>query len=266
MLLVENLEKYGVRHCTTTTIIWTKQQRAGRVHGAEDRRASHTTPANGRSAVIGDRERERGAGNWFDWYLSTQTFQLKERKKETCMIGGSLTPVSCTSSSGIVILPAVQMMASRTEWWPVHQAPVIRPLATKSMSRAAGWSEYLIDEWVTHACTYTYIHTPLSTSGTVEVSVRWWAWESELSHRTTWKPSLLQIHGHGHVPAHGEPHTTLTDHTWRWVEQSMRATAYCPACPPQYLTPIFSYLPLLLAAPPCLDLQLFECYNINCLF
>lgn len=156
MLLVENLEKYGVRHCTTTTIIWTKQQRAGRVHGAEDRRASHTTPANGRSAVIGDRERERGAGNWFDWYLSTQTFQLKERKKETCMIGGSLTPVSCTSSSGIVILPAVQMMASRTEWWPVHQAPVVRPLATKSMSRAAGWSEYLIDEWVTHACTYSY--------------------------------------------------------------------------------------------------------------
>lgn len=60
MPLVENLEKYGVRHCTTT--IWTKR----RVHGAGDRRASHTTPANGRSAVIGDRERERGAGNWFD--------------------------------------------------------------------------------------------------------------------------------------------------------------------------------------------------------
>lgn len=58
MPLVENLEKHGVHHCTTT--IWTKQQRAGRVHGAGDRRASHTTPANnGRSAVIGDRERER---------------------------------------------------------------------------------------------------------------------------------------------------------------------------------------------------------------
>jgi hypothetical protein len=112
-----------------------------------------------------------------------------------------------------------------------------------------------MSEWPMHA----RIHTPLSTSGTVEVSVRWWAWESEeLSHRTTWKPTVM---AHGHVPAHGEPHTTLTDHTWRWVGQSMRATAYCPACPPQYLTPIFNHLPGSHFCWPHLLAWTFNCFS-----